>query len=225
MSEQKNYHPNRPQGPPHKTLGKYLKTLRQKYQETLGETSGAVEIKVEDLDQFERGAELPSEDILLLLISHFSLQDDEAVELWDLAGYDHDADSASFSGSRATKPENSDRAHDRTSHQSPTSQHDEGQQRQAIQAIPVMLLALDSRVIYSNGVEVVSDDVGMILNFMQSAPTTRPSSPEEVSQHHYPVSRVGMSHDQAEQLVQVIQRALLHKKYLSGPKQLPPPKT
>src|SRR6184192_2847488 len=41
MSEQPNNYPHKP---PFKTLGKYLKTLRQKQQESLGETSGAVEI-------------------------------------------------------------------------------------------------------------------------------------------------------------------------------------
>ena len=88
MSESQNPFPHKP---PHKTLGKYLKSMRQKLQESLGETSGAVEIDVEQLDRFERGAEVPSEDILMLLISHFNLQDDEAVELWELAGYDSDS--------------------------------------------------------------------------------------------------------------------------------------
>ncbi len=203
MSEQRNYHPHTP---PHKTLGKHLKSLRQKFQESLGETSGSVEILVEQLDRFERGAELPSEDILLLLISHFGLQDDEAVELWDIAGYDQDSEKENgFANARAAK-------NDRHEHHENSSHFDENQLRQVA---PIMLLALDNRVLYSNGVEVVSDDAGMVLNFMQSA---------ETQQQRYPISRVGMSHDQAEQLLQVLQRALLHKKYLSGPKHLPPPK-
>src|ERR1044072_1270336 len=83
MSEPNPY----PHKPPFKTLGKYMKTLRQKQHESLGETSGAVEIDVEKLDRYERGVEPPTEDILLLLISHFGLKDEEAVELWELAGY------------------------------------------------------------------------------------------------------------------------------------------
>ncbi len=205
MSEQRNYHPHTP---PHKTLGKYLKSLRQKFQESLGETSGSVEILVEQLDRFERGAELPSEDILLLLISHFGLQDDEAVELWDIAGYDQDSDKENgFANARAAHDSRSDSKAGHTGHL------DENQLRQVA---PIMLLALDNRVLYSNGVEVVSDDAGMVLNFMQSADT---------QQQRYPISRIGMSYDQAEQLLQVLQRALLHKKYLSGPKRLPPPKS
>lgn len=189
MSESKNYHPHTP---PHKTFGKYLKTMRQRLQESLGETSGAVEIEVEQLDRFERGAELPSEDILMLLISHFGLQDDEAVELWEMAGYDRET---GFSTQDS-------RNHDHG--------HEEGQARQGI---PVMLLAIDNRVMYTNGVEIVADDSGMVLNFMQNG---------NEKDQRYPVSRIGMSHEQAEQMLQLLQRAILDKKYMSGPKQLPP---
>ncbi len=198
-SEQKNHHPH---SPPHKSLGTYLKTMRQKLQESLGETSGAVEIEVEQLDRFERGAELPSEDVLLLLISHFGLQDDEAVELWELAGYDRNAGFASSRTGRIEQGHMHD-GHFRLGNSS------------GGQAVPVMLLALDNRVLYSNGVDVIADDAGMVLSFMQVS---------DPSQQRYPVSRIGMSHDQAEQLLQVLQRALLHKKYLSGPKKLPPPR-
>lgn len=188
MSESVNPFPHKP---PHKTLGKYLKSMRQKLQESLGETSGAVEIDVEQLDRFERGAELPSEDILMLLISHFGLQEDEAVELWELAGYDSDTGFTAVRPSREEVPEHPGKA-----------------------GIPVMLLALDNRVLYSNGVDLTADTSGIVLNFLQTADT---------QSQKLPVSRIGMSFEQAEQLVQIIQRAMLHKKYLSGPKQLPPP--
>jgi len=68
-------------------LGRQLKALRTRSGESLAEASGAVEIDVRELANFELGAKRPSEDVLLLLISHFGAQDDEAVKLWEMAGY------------------------------------------------------------------------------------------------------------------------------------------
>ena len=69
-------------------LGKELKSIRVKKQESIAEVSGAVEIETESLLGIEQGSTLPSEDILLLLISHFNLKKDDAMKLWHLAGYD-----------------------------------------------------------------------------------------------------------------------------------------
>src|ERR1700722_8667148 len=70
------------------TLGRKLKNLREKRHESLAEASGAVEIETESLLNIEQDNEIPSEDILALLISHFNLKKEEARDLWDLAGYD-----------------------------------------------------------------------------------------------------------------------------------------
>ncbi len=75
---------------PYKTLGKYLRDLRTRANESLAEVSGAVEIDVRELAGYELGKSRPSEDVLLLLISHFGAKDDEAVQLWDMAGYGKD---------------------------------------------------------------------------------------------------------------------------------------
>lgn len=71
----------------YKALGRRLKELRSRAKESLAEASGAVEIDVRELANIELGQKLPSEDVLLLLISHFGAQDDEAVRLWEMAGY------------------------------------------------------------------------------------------------------------------------------------------
>ena len=168
--------------------------MRQRLQESLGETSGAVEIAVEQLDRFERGAELPSEDILMLLISHFNLQDDDAFKLWELAGYD---------GHLLSLAGDDDTVEEPASPSNFTANH----------PIQVMLLALDSRILYTNGVEIITDDNGVVINFTQGESNNQPP---------VAISKVGMSYAQAEQFLQTLQRALLHKKYLSGPKQLPP---
>ena len=72
---------------PFKQLGARLKSMRVKRQQSVAEVSGAVEIDDKLLADIEQGAKRPSEDILMLLISHFSLKEEEAVKLWELAGY------------------------------------------------------------------------------------------------------------------------------------------
>lgn len=72
---------------PYRTLGNKLKALRENAKETLADASGAVEIDVKQLASYELGQARPTEDVLLLLISHFGAMDDEAVKLWELAGY------------------------------------------------------------------------------------------------------------------------------------------
>lgn len=72
---------------PFKPLGKKLKELRNQLNESLAEASGAVEIDVRQLASFELGQTRPTEDVLLLLLSHFGVKDDEAVTFWEVAGY------------------------------------------------------------------------------------------------------------------------------------------
>jgi transcriptional regulator with XRE-family HTH domain len=58
---------------PYKPLGAILRHLRERNRESIAEVSGAVEIDESALDRIEDGSERPSEDILMLLISHFSV--------------------------------------------------------------------------------------------------------------------------------------------------------
>jgi len=71
----------------YQTLGRQLKILRTRANESLAEASGAVEIDARHLAGFELGKSCPTEDVLLLLISHFGARDDEAMKLWQMAGY------------------------------------------------------------------------------------------------------------------------------------------
>jgi transcriptional regulator with XRE-family HTH domain len=73
--------------PTYKPLGKKLKELRSRANESLAEASGAVEIDVRELASIELGQNRPTEEVLLLLISHFGAKDEEAVKLWEMAGY------------------------------------------------------------------------------------------------------------------------------------------
>lgn len=73
-------------------LGQKLRQFRETRRESLAEVSGAVEIDTELLERIERGEECPTEDILTLLISHFSLREQDAVELWEWAGFPRNPD-------------------------------------------------------------------------------------------------------------------------------------
>jgi transcriptional regulator with XRE-family HTH domain len=132
---------------PYQRLGSVLKHLREEHRESMAEVSGAVEINDAELARYEAGQERPAEDILMLLISHFGIEDERAAELWQLAGYEGKIDDA-----------------DRPSQESDN--------KQRLQAMMVML---DPRVMYSDSVEVVSNKQGVIINFSQTAgPSTSP---------------------------------------------------
>jgi transcriptional regulator with XRE-family HTH domain len=77
----------------------------------------------------------------------------------------------------------------------------------------VMLVAGEIRTIYSDGVEITANSAGITMNFTQSRSASTP----------VPVARIGMSQTQAEQVLADLQRALLHARYNSGHKLLPPP--
>lgn len=161
-------------------LGQVLKSLREARKETLADVSGAVEIDEQTLLGIEQGRERPSEDILLLLINHFDMSDDKADHLWRMAGYED-------------LPKSDDYKHDHT---------------EAVQQKPIMtLMIVDPRVVYSDGVQVVANGSGVIMNFAQG--TNTPQS--------LVAARIGMSREQAKTVLQALQLALESPK----PRQLP----
>ncbi len=162
---------------PFKTLGQKLKTLREKLHESVAEVSGAVEIDEQTLTRFEQGQERPSQDILMLLINHFDIPDDDADKLWHLAGYEHNDDD--------------------------TAEPDIPNNRTM-----VMIMAVDPRITYSDGVNITANSQGVVLNFSQGGGTP----------HALTTARVGMSREQAANLLNALQRAL----HASEPRQLPP---
>jgi len=166
---------------PFKNLGLRLKVIRQKLQQSVAEVSGAVEIDEPTLERIEQGRERPSEDILMLLISHFGMKDDEAAGLWQLAGYDqpHDRD-------------------DSTEENAPINNR-----------AMVMIMALDPRVLFSDGVQINANRNGVTLNFTQATGT-----PQSLT-----AARIGMSREQAQNVVRVLAEALHYSE--PTPKQLP----
>lgn len=173
---------------PFKMLGDHLKYLREQLKESLMEVSGAVEIETNELQRIEQGVERPSEDILLLLIQHYNMQDQEAVQLWELAGYDGDS--------------------------SPHRQKAESKMPLPHDKQMVMLLAMDMRTMYSDGVDININQAGLTLNFTQTS----------TDNQQVPVGRIGMSYEQATQVMKTLEQALLRAKYLTHQKHLPEPR-
>lgn len=167
---------------PFKHLGERLKTIRQKLHESVAEVSGAVEIDEQKLQRIEQGHERPTEDILMLLINHFGVQDEDATALWQLAGYDQP------SGDRDARED--------TPNNSRTM---------------IMIMAVDPRIIYSDGVQVTANDNGVVINFAQGQGT-----PQALT-----TARIGMSREHARTLLHTLHQAL--EGMASAPKQLPAP--
>lgn len=162
---------------PFKPLGVQLRRLRVQQQETLADASGAVEIEVDQLVEIEKGSKRPSEDVLMLLITHFATKEDEADRLWRLAGYSRD-DSL------------------------PESIDDE--------EIKILSMAQNSPIAYTDAVHVVTNDYGLVMNFLQS--NGRYNKPQIAA-------RVGMSKEYATHLSEILRRALEQESPL--PKALP----
>lgn len=171
---------------PYKLLGDKLRHLRETNNETLFEVSGAVEIDLETLDSIERGNERPSEDILLLLISHFSIKDHVADHLWQLAGFERVGNEPIANGGDQFSPQPA-----------------------------VMVLPIDARIVYTDTVHIMANNHGVVMNFLQN------SGPNGQT---IAVSRVGMSREHAQSLLELMQQTLAKSvpKALGSPKKQKP---
>lgn len=122
-------------------LGVAIKAFRVAANESLDDVSGAVEISSESLHKIEKGEEQPPLDILELIISHFSLREQEASRLWNLAGYSND-----------NIPSKSAPVNDTTIR---------GTKRQS------GIGQSEDQALYTDMVHVVSNKYGLIINFIQ----------------------------------------------------------
>jgi transcriptional regulator with XRE-family HTH domain len=178
---------------PYTTLGKHLKTVREQSKRSLEEVSGAVELDEAQLRLIEDGLKRPDEEMLLLLISYYNMADQEALHLWELAQYDSDLND----------------------HLELTqAQGDEQVIQNFMSSKPMIMLlsSVDVRTMYSDGVEVSWNQSGITLNFTQTVKDHQPIT----------ISKVGMSHKQAEVVIECLQKALMHVKYVGNTKLLPP---
>jgi len=181
-----------PSKKPYVTLGKHLKTVREKSKRSLEEVSGAVELDETQLRLIEDGLKRPDEEVMLLLISYYNMADQEALHLWELAQYDSDLND----------------------HLELTQVQGDDQTMQNLMSSKPMIMLLSSvdvRTMYSDGVEVNWNQSGITINFTQT-----------VKDQATTISKVGMSHKQAEIVIECLQKALMHVKYVGNTKLLPP---
>lgn len=112
--------------------------------ETVTEVSGAVELESDIINSYEQGETRPSEDVLGLLINHFEVKDDEAEELYELAGYTSgDTDDSLLSSDIP---------------QSPT----------------LVMIPMDNRIIYTDSANVTVNNYGVIMSFTQNGLNNQP---------------------------------------------------
>lgn len=173
---------------PYRSFGEVLKKLRAHASKTPAEVSGAVEIEESKLQAFENGEQRPSEDILMLLIQHFDLREEQAAELWKLAGY-------------SGQPEE--------------EKYFINDELGGTQTLNVGVSPHDARIVYTDMIQVMVNNYGVIINFMQGAgPGSQPLA----------VSRVGMSKEHARSVLEVLKKTLEQADNPPQPKQLEPPK-
>jgi hypothetical protein len=171
---------------PYKTLGARLRGMRESLRESLAEVAGSVEIEINDLSAIEQGTDRPEEDILLLLISHFAIKEDDATKLWELAGYEQsDTGTVGMSADGMGAVKNS-----------------------------VMVMPVDARIVYTDMAHVIVNEHGVVMNFMQTGgPNNQPLV----------VSRLGMSHDHAKSVLEILEKTMTQQKTGTTPKSLPAP--
>ena len=127
---------------PYIDFGNKLKSLREQAKESTAEVAGAVEADTKHINALESGEYQPSEDIVLLLISHFGVKDNDAGKIWRLAGYDQSL----------------------TGQISEVSSGVNDLDYQTTNSI------LDNPIIYTDLVQVNANKYGVVINFMQTMP-------------------------------------------------------
>jgi transcriptional regulator with XRE-family HTH domain len=178
---------------PYHSLGKHLKDVREQAKKSLEEVSGAIELDESQLKSIESGMNRPDEDVMLLLISYFNMADQEALHLWELAKYDSKLDEhLEFIADSVPDDQNL-------------------QNLLSNKPMVMLLSSIDVRTMYSDGVEVTWNESGMMMSFTQST-----------KNQPLVISKIGMSHKQAEVVLECLQRAILHSKYAGNKKLLPP---
>lgn len=164
----------------YKALGARLKFLREQWQQTIKDVSETLEIEEKSLRAFESGKDLPSPEVLDMLISHFLLTEDQAQDLRELAEDQHQAGEANS-----------------------TSAIEDLLAKQLVMFMPV-----DSRIVYTDSMQATVTDNGVMMQFMQ----------QSSGGQSLPVSRVGMSREHAEKVIEVLQNTLRHHDTHNGEK-------
>jgi DNA-binding XRE family transcriptional regulator len=126
---------------PHKALGEKIKHLREKWKQSVDEVSTTLEIDETELKQIESGKILPNDNMLDMIINHFLLSEEHAMELRAMAALQHE-----------------------TTHDGLLN----GSIEDVLMKQVVMYLPVDNRVVYTDSMNATVNKHGMVLQFMQS---------------------------------------------------------
>lgn len=173
---------------PFEVFGRSLRKLRDEHKKSIQELSGALEVSDAAILSYESGKSRPSEDVLLLIIQHFQLKDELAKELWRLAGY-------------APLP-----------HDARYFVNDDLGETLEVRSLQGS--NEDARIVYTDMVQVMVNNFGVIMNFMQGAgPNNQPLA----------ISRIGMSKEHARSVLELLSKTLEQADKVEGSarKQLP----
>lgn len=126
---------------PHKALGEKIKHIRQQWKQSIDEVSTTLEIDQKQLKQIESGNVLPNDHTLDMIINHFLLSEEQAMELRAMAMLQGDGLGASIAHS--------------------------GLEDMLMKQV-VMYLPVDNRIVYTDSMNATVNKHGMTLQFMQS---------------------------------------------------------
>lgn len=157
------------QNQPFQDLGAKIRSLREQWNQSIGELSGTLELDEALLHAIESGKTLPSEDILDMIIEHFLLTDEQADDLLKTIE-DYDAKTQEALGRGL---------------------------EDALTKQMVMLMPLDSKVVYTDSMQATVNQGGVVIQFSQ-----------QVNGQSTPVSRVGMSREHAEKMIEVLKETI-----------------
>ncbi|HUC87558.1 MAG TPA: helix-turn-helix transcriptional regulator [Candidatus Binatia bacterium] len=82
----------------------------------------------------------------------------------------------------------------------------------------MVMMALDLRILYSDQAQLTADKNGVVISFMQEGVNSQGKAQK------LPISRIGMSYDQARDFLRVLHQTLSKADGLRQPKGLPMPK-
>ncbi len=161
-----------------KELGIAVRAYRVAAGESVEELADATELSSELLQKIEAGLQKPTIGALEMLGRHYSLRDSEVRRLLELAGHN-------------SKDFELDLEQADIDLRKLTSQYD----------------VLFAPIFYTDMVNVVSNQYGVTINFIQNA---------NGEDKPVVVSRVGMSHQHAESIIQVLQESVKRAKKGQG---------
>lgn len=165
------------------TMGELFKQMRIERGDTLDTVAEAVELGAGELLEIEEDALLPSGEMVEVLASYYNLDADLTSAMLEIVS------NGELRTSLYQKEDGMSESKDK--------QNDKDSSADKPKQLRINLDA-STRVLYSDMVQIHENEVGVVLNFIQTDPGNQ----------GYVVSRIGMSKQQAAKLSELLKRNL-----------------